>query len=69
MAEHEFNFVTQGEDPSTGNANFWDELFLLKVTYSSLTFDHFCMKKQIAFNIYCFCRENVYVTFFHFNSR
>ena len=31
-----FCFLPQGEDPSAGNANFWDELFLLKVQYKTL---------------------------------
>ena len=26
-----WNVTFQGEDPSMGNPNFWDELFLLKV--------------------------------------
>ena len=35
-----FFYVLQGEDPSTGNPNFWDELFLLKV---SLSLDYFVL--------------------------
>ena len=38
MLQHELNFITQGEDPSTGNANFWDELFLLKVAYLEIRY-------------------------------
>jgi len=30
-ALHVWNVTFQGEDPSMGNPNFWDELFLLKV--------------------------------------
>ena len=46
-------FSLQGEDPSSGNPNFWDELFLLRVnsTYIENEFDKLNGDQLVALKV------------------